>query len=207
MTLSAGGTAERTRKRWRQMNGKKYLVGLAAGTLLLAGTVMSTYAADPTPDPSGRHDGLLPGTRRHTAAAAGAAAFSALDPVANLLGISTGDVATQRQAGESLVRDRAGEGRRRGEADRHDPREPQGHARRAGEGGKHHSGAGGPDARADADPGEDRGRADDGRADAVGEPARASEWARADGWAAASAATGSRASSPARRGRRATSRI
>ena len=33
------------------MNGKKYLVGLAAGTLLLAGTVMSTYAADPTPTP------------------------------------------------------------------------------------------------------------------------------------------------------------
>ena len=83
------------------MNGKRYLFGLAAGALLLAGTVGSSYAADPTPttQPTTAYCQALGGT----GGGRWGGAFSALEPVANLLGISTTDVATQRQAGESLA--------------------------------------------------------------------------------------------------------
>lgn len=83
------------------MNGKRYLVGLAAGTLLLAGTVVSSYAAEPTltPQPSTAYCQELGGT----GGGRWGGAFSALEPVASLLGIQTSDVAAQRQAGKSLA--------------------------------------------------------------------------------------------------------
>ncbi len=81
---------------------RKYLLGLAAGTLLLAGTVISTYAADPTPttQPSTAYCQALGGTG---AGGRWGGQFSALDSVAKLLGVQPADVAAQRQEGKSLV--------------------------------------------------------------------------------------------------------
>ncbi len=62
---------------------------------------MSTYAADPTPtrQPTTGYCQALGGR----GGGRWGGGFSALEPVANLLGISTGDVAAQRQEGQSLV--------------------------------------------------------------------------------------------------------
>ncbi len=91
------------------MNAKRYLVGLGAGALLLAGTVMSTYAADPTPttQPTTTYCQAPGGTG---AGGRWGGQFSALDSVAKLLGVSTSDVAAERQAGESLVQIAAAKG-------------------------------------------------------------------------------------------------
>jgi len=83
------------------MNGRKYLIGLATGAMIFAGAAIPALAADPAPaatptagtaycqpgGPGGRWGG----------------AFSALEPVAKLLGVQPADVAAQRQAGQSLA--------------------------------------------------------------------------------------------------------
>jgi len=80
------------------MQGKtRYLLGAAAGVLILAGTTISASAADPTP---------TPGAATCYAAGFGGrwgGAFSALSPAAKLLGLQPGDVAAQRHEGKSLV--------------------------------------------------------------------------------------------------------
>ncbi len=83
------------------MNPKRYLIGLAAGTMLLAGTAIPALAADPTPTAG-------PATTAYCQVGGGGrfgwgGAFSALDPVAKLLGLEPTDIAAERQAGKSLA--------------------------------------------------------------------------------------------------------
>ena len=83
------------------MSGKKrYLLGVVAGGMLLAGTVVSSYAADPTPTPQAGTTAYCQGIG---GTGAGRWGFSALEPVAKLLGVQTSDVASEREAGKSLA--------------------------------------------------------------------------------------------------------
>ncbi len=83
------------------MKGKKYLVGLAAGAMVFVGVAIPAFAADPTPTAT-----PTPGTAYCQPGGFGmgrGGAFSALEPVATLLGLQPADVAAQRQAGKSLA--------------------------------------------------------------------------------------------------------
>ena len=83
------------------MNGRKYLVGLAAGAMVFVGVAIPAFAADPTPTAT-----PTTGTAYCQPGGFGmgrGGAFSALEPVAKLLGIQPADVAAQRQAGQSLA--------------------------------------------------------------------------------------------------------
>ena len=81
------------------MNGKtKTLLGLAAGSLMLGATALTTFAADPAPTadcPATR--GVGQGTGRW------AGLMSPIDAVAKLLGVSEAEIESQREAGQSLA--------------------------------------------------------------------------------------------------------
>ncbi len=83
------------------MNGKKYFLGLATGAMILAGAAVPAFAADSTPAAT-----PTAGTAYCQQGSFGGrwgGAFSALEPVAKLLGLQPADVAAQRQAGQSLA--------------------------------------------------------------------------------------------------------
>ncbi len=85
------------------MSGRKrYIVGLAAGAMISAGVAFPALAAGPTPTAT-----PTAGTAYCQQGAFGggrwSGAFSALEPVAKLLGLQPADVAAERQDGKSLA--------------------------------------------------------------------------------------------------------
>ena len=83
------------------MNGKKYLIGLATGAMILAGAAIPAFAAGAGP-------AATPATGTAYCQPGGfggrwGGAFSALEPVAKLLGVQPADVSAERQAGKSLA--------------------------------------------------------------------------------------------------------
>ena len=83
------------------MNSKtRYLVGAAAGLLILAGTAVPTFAADPTPTAAPCGDAVQRG------GGMGAGPWGGVGPsdaVTGLLGLDAAQIAEQRQDGKSLV--------------------------------------------------------------------------------------------------------
>ena len=83
------------------MSGRtRYLVGAAAGLLILAGTAVPTFAADPTPT-------VAPcGVAVQRGGGMGAGPWGGVGPsdaVTGLLGLDAAQIAEQRQDGRSLV--------------------------------------------------------------------------------------------------------
>ena len=78
----------------------RYLVGAAAGLLILAGTAIPTFAADPTPTTTPCGVALQRGGGRGAGPWGG---VGQSDSVTKLLGLDSAQIAEQRQDGKSLA--------------------------------------------------------------------------------------------------------
>ncbi|MDA8216039.1 MAG: hypothetical protein M0Z94_00315 [Dehalococcoidales bacterium] len=89
------------------MRGKKYMMGVAAGAMILAGTTLSAGAApaQQTPPPAPAVGQAQCGLGQQGAGAYGrwGGEFNTSDTVASLLGMTQDEIAALRQEGKSLV--------------------------------------------------------------------------------------------------------